>query len=241
MKYKNIELTKYTQSGFRIDWEGDSSFALSEMSNGKYEQVVYIDPFKLPDNQPNADVIFITHEHGDHLDLQSIQKISTATTILVCNALVAEQLKEITRKELEIIKPGNQKGVNGLIYLALPAYNLDKFRSPGLVYHPQENEGVGYLVNFNIHDDENRVMLYHMGDTDFLDEQQTPEQVDILLIPVSGTYVMTAQEAIAANNIIKPKLSVPMHYDSMVGSIKDAEAFKAGCANEVVIMQAVEE
>ena len=96
---------------------------------------------------------------------------------------------------------------------AVPAYNTNK------QFHPRGNNWVGYIFTVE------GQRIYIAGDTDHIPEMKG-YRCDIALLPVSGTYVMTAEEAVAAANDIGPKIAVPMHYASIVGSEKDAETFR---------------
>jgi L-ascorbate metabolism protein UlaG (beta-lactamase superfamily) len=129
-----------------------------------------------------------------------------------------------------IIKPGETKEVRGVTVQAVPAYNINKFRSPGQVFHPKEEGRVGYVIKVK------GVTIYHAGDTDAIPEVKGLN-VDIALLPVSGTYVMTAEEAIELANTMKPKVAIPMHYGAIVGSEADAKRFKEGVKGRVEILQ----
>ena len=102
---------------------------------------------------------------------------------------------------------------------AVHAYNVNKFRSPGVVFHPKEDNKVGYVVKFG------EVEIYHAGDTDHIPEMKDLKPT-IALLPVSGTYVMTKEEAIEAAKDINPKVVIPMHYGTIVGSEADAVYLK---------------
>jgi L-ascorbate metabolism protein UlaG (beta-lactamase superfamily) len=233
-EYRNLKITKYLQSGFKIEWEGDKTFALEEMENGRYKQVIYIDPYKLPEDSSPADIIFITHEHLDHFDIESLRQIVVPTTQFISNASVVEILKNHFDNHFEIVNPGFQKGVNGLIYMALPAYNLNKFNESGDLCHRKDAGGLGFLLNFNISDTDS-TFIYHMGDTDFIAELQTPSKVDILMIPISGTYVMTPQEAVEATNLINPEIVIPIHHDAgIAGSPDQVQVLRSGVSARIV-------
>jgi L-ascorbate metabolism protein UlaG (beta-lactamase superfamily) len=190
-----------------IEWLGHDSFRLSD--GGK---IVYIDPWKLKGAQPKADLILITHDHYDHLSVQDVAGHSTADTIEVAPPSVAKQLAGNVR----VVGPRDSLTAAGVPIETVPAYNIDKFREPGKVFHPKEAGFVGYILTLA------GKRVYHTGDSD-----HTPEMdavvCDIALVPVSGTYVMTAPEAAEAVNAFKPGLAIPMHYADIVGSCRDAE------------------
>ena len=101
----------------------------------------------------------------------------------------------------------------GVIIKAVPAYNLNK------EFHPK-GYGVGFVIELS------GKCIYHAGDTDFIPEMKNLQNIDIALLPVGGTYTMNAEQAVEAAELIKPKIAIPMHYGSIVGSISDAETFK---------------
>ena len=124
------------------------------------------------------------------------------------------------------MRPGDRLSVKGLEVEAVPAYNLNKD------FHPKDAGMLGFVVNIG------GVRLYHAGDTDFIPEMKGIK-TDVALLPVSGTYVMTADEAVEAALTIKPKVAIPMHYGAIVGDKNDAEHFRDQLAGriEVVILE----
>ena len=210
----------FEYKGVKISWLGHDCFKI------KNNKTIYIDPFNIKDEE-KADLIFVTHEHYDHCSLKDIKKILTSKTIVVAPESCKTQLSGMKTK---FIKPGDKIVVDEIEVEAVPAYNINKFRAPGEVFHPKEEEKVGYIINFS------GVKIYHAGDTDLIQEMKNI-QVDIALLPVSGTYVMTAEEAAEATKIIKAEIAIPMHYGSIVGSEKDAEKFKKLAACKVEILK----
>ena len=188
-----------------IFWLGHDSFRL------KGEKVVYIDPWKLAAGAEKADVILVTHDHHDHFSPDDIAKLSQADTVVVAPAAVAAKLGGKTI----VAKPGDRLSAAGVAIEVVPAYN------PNKKFHPKSAGYVGYIVTLN------GKRIYHAGDTDLIPEM-TQIKVDIALLPVSGTYVMTPVEAAEAANTIKPALAIPMHYGDadVVGTRRDAEEFK---------------
>jgi|SRR5690606_1183774 len=231
-EYKEVKISKYLHSGFLIQTQTYN---------------YYIDPFKIPDNQPPADIIFISHEHFDHFDPESIKKIYKHGTLIVGNtltkmALLDSDLKDIVEISNFIeVEPCASGSIGDLKYTCVEAYNINKFRSPGIPFHPKENKGIAFILDVYIQNakgQKEKVRIFHLGDSDFLKEHHGIPEVDILLIPVSGTYVMTSQEAIEAVNFIDPKVVIPMHFDAgIAGSSNDAEELKANTSSEVVILQ----
>jgi L-ascorbate metabolism protein UlaG (beta-lactamase superfamily) len=202
-----------------IHWLGHDSFRI----DGK-GAVVYIDPYRLKEG-PQADLILITHEHADHASADDVEKIRKAETVIVAPAAAAAKLGGGIR----IVAPGDELSVKGVGIRAVPAYNLNKFRSPGVPYHPREAGHVGYVVAVD------GVRIYHAGDTDHIPEMAGLAP-DVALLPVSGIYVMTADEAVGAAAAIGPKVAVPMHVGEGIGALDDAARFKAKAAVPVVVL-----
>jgi L-ascorbate metabolism protein UlaG (beta-lactamase superfamily) len=198
----------------KIHWLGHDSFRLEG------EVTVYIDPWKLPPNSPKADIILITHDHYDHCSPEDVAKIQKADTVIVTIPAAARKLKG----EVKTVKPGDKITVKGIEIEAVPAYNTDK------QFHPKEAGHVGFIVTLG------GKRIYHAGDTDFIPEMKGLK-VDIALLPVSGTYVMTAEEAAKAADAIKPEVAIPMHYGEIVGSERDAERFKELTSVQVTILK----
>lgn len=200
-------------NGVKITWLGHDSFRIS---NGK---TLYIDPYKIK-AQGKGDILLISHEHFDHLSLDDIKKVVSSNTSIVAASQCADQLKRVAAKEVKIVRAGDKVNVQGIEVEAVAAYNTNKInpdtRKP---FHPKEDNKIGFIVTIN------DVRIYHAGDTDAIQEMKNI-QTDIALLPVSGTYVMTAEEAAEAVKMIKPKIAIPMHFGAIVGSEKDAEKFK---------------
>ncbi len=196
-----------------IEWLGHDVFKISSGPT-----VIYTDPFRLQEGADKADVVLITHDHFDHLSPDDVAKIVKADTVIVAPQSVANKLKG----NVEVVRPGSRLEVKGIPIEVTWAYNVNKFRSPGEPFHPKSTDFVGYIFTAN------GERIYLAGDTDLIPEMNGID-VDIALIPVSGTYVMTADEAVeAANNVIKAKQFIPMHYNAIVGTDDDAKKFAAG-------------
>jgi L-ascorbate metabolism protein UlaG (beta-lactamase superfamily) len=202
-----------------IHWLGHDAFRFE--GDGL---VVYTDPFTLTGGEPAADLILITHDHGDHCSPDDVAVIQKEDTVIVTTAACAEKLSG----DIRVVAPGDQMEVLGIPIQAVPAYNVNKFRSEGVPYHP-EGMGVGYIFTIG------GQRIYHAGDTDVIPEMSDID-VDIALLPVSGTYVMTAEEAVQAAGIIKTRAAIPMHVGRMVGALSDADYFKANASMPVEIL-----
>lgn len=214
----------FEYQGVKLTWLGHDGFRIQD------GQVIYIDPYQIDTTEPKADLVLVTHEHHDHCSLDDLKKIVAPKTVIVANAQSKSQLSELKPKEIKIAKPGDKITVGNVPIEAVPAYNLNKFREPGKVFHPKEDAKLGYVVTIN------GVRIYHAGDTDHIPEMNNI-RADIAFLPVSGTYVMTAQEAAEAVSAINPKVAIPMHYGAIVGGVKDAETFQKLVNCEVKILQ----
>ena len=210
--YKNISIHRLGHDGFLIKFKG---------------KLICIDPYQTRERF-DTDYIFLTHFHKDHLSREDIHKMLKPSTIIVAPLACEEQLQEFPQKKI-FLKQEDKLPLEWFTVTTMPAYNTNKFRSPGVPYHPKELWFVGFLFNFE------GTTLYHAGDTDIIPEMKdlTP---DIALLPVSGVYAMTAQEAVESLALIQPKIAIPMHYDTIVGTFADAQYLEDHASCEVVIL-----
>jgi L-ascorbate metabolism protein UlaG (beta-lactamase superfamily) len=214
-----------TYQGVEITWLGHDGFKI------KKDRVVYVDPFKLAGKPEAADLVFVTHEHFDHLSVDDLKKIVTAKTTVVTIPACENAVKELTPKAVRIVTAGQKLEVDGVSVAVVPAYNTSKFRSPGNPFHPKADGKVGFVLGIG------GLRIYHAGDTDQIPEMAQTKGVDVALLPVSGTYVMTADEAVKACEAIQPKVAIPMHYGAIVGSDADAETFRKGVKCRVEVLR----
>jgi L-ascorbate metabolism protein UlaG (beta-lactamase superfamily) len=208
----------------KITWLGHDGFRVEEGSES-----LVIDPFKL-DHESRADYVLLSHEHFDHCSPDDLKRVLKRNTIVVATPSCASELSKVSPGEVRSIKPGDKNRLGGFEVKAVPSYNTNKYMEPGKHFHPKEHGNVGYIVRTR-----SGVTIYHTGDSDVIPEM-TDLSPDIALLPVSGTYVMTADEAAEAVSKIKPKIAIPMHYGTIVGSISDAEKFKKLAKCEVQIL-----
>lgn len=203
-----------------IHWLGHDSFRLDG------SVTVYIDPWELVEGLPPGDIILVTHDHFDHLSLPDIDRLAGPGTVVVGPAAVTAQVRG---HDTVTLAPGGSAQVKGVTITAVPAYNTSKFRKPGEVFHPRDADHLGYVVELDGRS------VYHAGDTDHIPEMDDIT-CDVALLPVSGTFVMTADEAARACRSVSAATVVPMHYDKIVGGRDDAERLSALCGATVVVL-----
>ena len=200
-----------------LTWLGHASFRWSREG-----RVVYFDPWRISSEPHDADLVLISHPHFDHLDVADIARIAREGTEVVTVSDCAAKLKEAGFSgTVRVVKPGDKLKVKNVSIEVVPAYNTNK------KFHPKESGWAGFIVEMD------GVRVYHAGDTDFIPEMNGLK-TDVALLPVSGTYVMTAEEAAKAARAINPKVAVPMHYGSIVGTAADAKRFQELCGSLIV-------
>ncbi|MEE1530840.1 MAG: MBL fold metallo-hydrolase [Clostridia bacterium] len=178
------------------------------------EKTIYIDPFKIDKNYNDADIIFITHDHYDHYSEEDIDKvINENTTIIIPEELLTKLLRKgINKNAIITVKPNEKYMVQEIKFGTVPAYNTNK------TFHPKENDWIGYIITLD------GIRYYIAGDTDITEENRKVK-CDVAFVPVGGTYTMDFKEAAQLINEIQPKIAVPIHYGSIVGTEQDATDF----------------
>ncbi|HAH05264.1 MAG TPA: Zn-dependent hydrolase [Elusimicrobia bacterium] len=199
-----------------LHWLGHASF----YAVSKKGTVVYFDPYQVKGGLPKADLILITHDHFDHCSPADIERVSKLGTVLVGPAGIVGKAPGSVR----VLAPGGKMTLEDVSVEAVPSYNLDK------PFHPKASGNLGYVAVLD------GVRVYHAGDTDAIPEMKKLK-VDVALLPIGGTYTMTAAQAAEAANAMKPKVVVPMHYGSVVGSMELAREFQKLCKCEVRILK----
>ena len=190
--------------------------------------VLWFDPFHVTDEPHDADVILVTHEHFDHLSPEDIARVARDDTRFVVPCGMEGQVTALGVSTAQVtgLAPGESAQVCGVAVEAVPAYNLDK------QFHPRERGWVGYVATLD------GVRYYVAGDTDDLPENRSLA-CDVALVPVGGTYTMTAPEAAAFVNALAPTVAIPTHYGDVAGSPEDGRRFAslvdAGIQVEVLI------
>ncbi len=195
---ENIEV--FTQSSIRIRYD---------------EKTIYVDPFEMKEEPKDADYIFITHNHYDHYSPDDIKKVACKESILVVPEKMvsrAEDLKPYLGR-IYAVTADSYNCVEDLEFETIPSYNISK------EFHPKSDGWVGYILCLGEH------RVYIAGDTDATPEAKEVD-CDVALVPIGGTYTMNAKEAAELVNILQPKLAIPTHYGSIVGSYEDADVFE---------------
>jgi L-ascorbate metabolism protein UlaG (beta-lactamase superfamily) len=205
----------------RIHWLGHSTFRI----NGGPDEtgpVIYIDPWQLPPDSPPADVILVSHDHHDHCCMDAIKLIRTSDTLIVANQRAAY----VIGPGVQIIRPYQGAVCFADVSIrAVPAYTVNK------AAHAQGYGGLGFIIDMMRHD------IYFAGDTDLIPEMDRI-RCDIALLPVGGTFTMTAGEAAEAVKRIKPGFAVPMHYGREIpGSRDDGKRFCALVGDDVQALE----
>jgi L-ascorbate metabolism protein UlaG (beta-lactamase superfamily) len=201
-----------------IHWLGHDTFKIIG------EKTVYTDPFKIK-KKDVADLILITHPHYDHCSPEDVAKLQGPDTIIVT---IAECAEKLSGRKI-IVSPGDTVTASGIEIKVVPSYNSNK------QFHTKDKGWAGYIFTLN------KKTFYLAGDTDFIPEMKTFQHIDVALLPVSGTYVMTADDAAKAALEIKPSIAIPMHYGSIVGETKDAEIFAEKLKGKITVVILTEE
>ena len=205
-----VDIRLIAQSAIRVD-------------DGK--SIIYFDPYLIGNNYKfDADYIFITHSHYNHYSEDDIKKIIKDNTKFIIPNDLKESIKELGINENNIlcVEPNKDYKIDDIVLKTTYSYNKNKS------FHKKENNWVGYLVNID------NSIIYVAGDTDDIKEIYDIK-CDIACIPIGGTYTMDYKEAAKLINSIKPKVAIPTHYHTIVGSKKDAEYFKNLVSDEIMV------
>ncbi len=193
----------------KVEWLGHASFRITD------GEIIYIDPYKPPKDMKKSNLILVTHDHYDHCDVNNIKALISATGVIIAPASCSEQLAGMNVK---VVTPGDNFEINGIVVEVVSAYNTNKFSSPGEPYH-KKGGCVGYVITID------GKRIYHAGDTDFIEEMKNLKNIDVALIPIGGVFTMDDKEAAQAANAIKPKIVVPMHYNTFDKIMADVNYF----------------
>lgn len=167
------------------------------------EKTIYIDPYRIAGEPHDADLILVTHPHGDHFDVASINKLMKESTVLCVTEDSLDQALENGFTNIKTVAPNQTYTEDSISFKTVPAYNT----SPDRQNHKEEYRWVGYIVTVD------NVTYYAAGDTDYIPDMDNLE-VDVAFLPIDGRYNMDELEATQAANAIAPKIAVPYHYNN---------------------------
>ena len=197
-----------------ITWIGHASVKIAWK-----DVVIYVDPRTVSGSPHDATLILVTHHHSDHYSAADIAKVSGPTTPLIVAAKVVT-----TYGVGQQIMPGQTFDQPGVHVLAVPAYNINKTN------HPKGDNLVGFIIEIG------GKRIYIAGDTDLTPEMKALTDIDVAFLPAGGTYTMDAVEAADATRYFKPRLAIPYHWGTSVGTRADAERFAKLAACNVKVM-----
>jgi L-ascorbate metabolism protein UlaG (beta-lactamase superfamily) len=185
-------------------------------------QVIQVDPYsQLTDyaQLPKADIVLITHEHRDHLDLDALEKVRSPDTIVVANAAAGEQVPGS-----RVMNNGDMETVNGIKIEVVPAYNLVHMRDTGQPFHPK-GVGNGYILTFG------GKRVYIAGDTENTPEMKALQDIDVAFLPMNLPYTMTPEMVADAARAFQPRILYPYHFgDTDTAKLKALLADQKGIA-----------
>lgn len=167
------------------------------------EFVIHVDPVRSSgsySNLPKADLILVTHEHGDHLDAGLINDLRKESTRMLCNSNSAK-----TIPWAQVMKPGDIVKTGDYTVEAVYAYNIKNERAPGQPFHAK-GEGNGYIITVG------NKRIYVAGDTENTPEMKELKNIDIAFLPMNLPYTMTPEMVADAARAFKPAILYPYHF-----------------------------
>ena len=186
------------------------------------EKVIYFDPYDIKEEVHDADYIFITHDHYDHYDEKSIEKVRKEDTKIIVPTCLKDKECDL------VVEPNQEYQIDFLSFQTIPSYNTKAS------FHPKEANYVGYNLLMN------GVYYYIMGDTNRTSESDQVK-TDVCFVPIGGTYTMDVLEAVDYINALKPKIAIPIHYGKIVGDITLGEEFKEKINEDIEVRLLIKE
>ncbi len=183
----NLEIRFLGHSSLIFFWDG---------------KTIHVDPVSVEADYsklPKADMILITHDHYDHLDLKAVGLIKTAATKIIGSPMVGKQIQGVI-----VLKNGDSQTVDNLKIEAVPAYNIVNMSAPGKPFHPK-GVGNGYVITFG------DKRMYIAGDTENIPEMKKLQNIDIAFLPMNLPYTMTPEMVADAARMFQPKILYPYH------------------------------
>jgi len=166
-------------------------------------KVIHVDPYRQMADYaklPKADIILITHEHGDHFDPQVLSLLRTKKTVMILTNTLAKQVEGGI-----VMNNGDVRSIEGLKIEAIAAYNMVHKRGDGTPFHPK-GTGNGYVITFG------DKKIYVAGDTENIPEMKVLKDIDVAFLPMNLPFTMTPEMVTDAAKAFKPKILYPYHY-----------------------------
>ncbi len=186
-------------------------------------KIIVIDPYRINDNVPRADIVLITHSHNDHCSIRDIQKISKKDTIVLCPVDCQSSMMKVKNVDVHIVGRSEVLDFRNFKIESVSAYTDSK-------HHPNSEGWLGYLVKFG------KNVIYFAGDTDLTNEMKSlsgygkKDSNFVTILPISGTVTMDAVTAAKAASILNPSLAIPHGFGAgFYGTNDDAHKFVELC------------
>lgn len=186
------------------------------------DKVIYFDPYDIKEEYHDADYIFVTHDHYDHYDEESIDKVKNDNTKIILPKCLAGKKNNL------IVEPDREYVIDNISFKTTFSYNINK------PFHPKEKEYVGFNVLLD------GTNYYVMGDTD-LTEESLEVKTDVCFVPIGGKFTMDVDEAVEYINRIKPKKVIPIHYGKIIGDVSLGEYFKERIDKDIEVELLIKE
>lgn len=213
--FNNLKWRHMLEIVRNMNWIGQSCFSIEGQ---RFK--IYTDPLSITQTDL-ADIILITHAHGDHFSQNDINKLAGPNTVVIAPA----DCNYSGPGKRVVLLPWQEYIVKGIKIKAVPAYNITKTQ-----FHPKSNNWVGYLITVN------GVTIYDAGDTERIPEMQA-FTCDIALLPLGQVYTMNSvEDAAASAQDVKAKIAIPMHFGLYEGTGADAQTFKDLLEGKILVV-----
>ena len=186
------------------------------------DKVIYFDPYDIKEEYHDADYIFVTHDHYDHYDEESIDKVKNDNTKIILPKCLVDKKNNL------IVEPDREYVIDNISFKTTFSYNINK------PFHPKEKEYVGFNVLLD------GTNYYVMGDTD-LTEESLEVKTDVCFVPIGGKFTMDVDEAVEYINRIRPKKVIPIHYGKIIGDVSLGEYFKERIDKDIEVELLIKE